>query len=187
MTVVVSRKVVSPQSVPVPAFLSPVNPGGKAADHERLSDSEQFRLTPDKSVKGPVTMLISRTDQRVVVSRNGIEIGRSLLTIKDPQDSTGTHVYVANAHSMEVEGAEVAEIQSLRWIAHPVIDARHGYLYHQDPMQQLERIRLPDEFLMQLLPQMKEGATIVLTDAPILSGNTGKQLAVLSSHPGISK
>ncbi|WP_290792303.1 hypothetical protein [Flavihumibacter sp. UBA7668] len=60
--------------------------------------------------------------------------GRARLTIKNPQDSTGTHVYVANANAMEIEGA-----------------------------------------------------TIVLTDALILAGTTGKQLAVLSSHPGYYK
>ena len=176
MTVVVSRNTQKLVEMNHPGILSPVSPDGKSTPHNLLTSTETLRWTPEKSTNGPVTILISRTDQRMIVSRAGIEIGRAKIGIKNPVDSTGTNVYVANAGN-----------QSIKWNVHPVIDQSRGYIMKGDPSKQLERVEIPDAFLQLLIPQLQEGATIVLTDAPIIPKTSGRQLAVNSSHPGTSK
>lgn len=46
--------------------------------------------TPEKSPAGPLTIVLSRADQAVVVLRNGVPIGRSAVTV--PRDNDATHV-----------------------------------------------------------------------------------------------
>ena len=43
---------------------------------------------------GPVSMIISGYDKRIIVLRNGVEIGRSTITLKDPETPLGTHAFV---------------------------------------------------------------------------------------------
>jgi hypothetical protein len=181
MTVVVTNKVKSPEFINHPAFLSPVLADGKSQPHERLSENEKFRWTPEKSVDGPVTLLISRKDQRIVVVRNGIEIGRSRITVSNPQDSIGTILFVAHQVSQATAGATSTIGASVKWLAHPLSDANYGSVKPGDPSQQLSRIKIPDDFLQKLNPVIAEGTTMLVTDAPILRNTTGKNLTVLTS------
>jgi hypothetical protein len=43
---------------------------------------------------------------------------------------------------------------------------------------------MPQDFQQLLLPLVDSGTTMMVTDAPILEHTTGRQLALLSSHPG---
>jgi len=47
-----------------------------------------------------------------------------------------------------------------------------------------QRIVMPQDFQQMLLPLVDSGTTMMVTDAPILEHTTGRQLALLSSHPG---
>jgi hypothetical protein len=114
---------------------------GDAADHMRTSDSsllapidakggevapaalasDGWRWTPEKATQGPLTIIVSKHDQAIVVLRNGVEIGRSVARIDD--DDPGTHVislaagkdgaprwlYVALPGHVEEEGQELDE------------------------------------------------------------------------------
>jgi len=179
MTVVVTNKSSFPEAIDHPAFLSPVMVDGKQQVHDRLTASEKYRWNPDKSPAGPVTILMSRADQRLVVLRNGVEIGRSRITIKDPQDSIGTLIYVAHQ--------KAAMDKSIHWLSHELADVHYGSGEYGDPQNQLARIKIPDEFLQQLQPVLIEGTSLMVTDAPILRKTTGKDMAVLSSSPDSKK
>ncbi len=181
MTVVVTNQVQFPEAVDHPAFLSPVMVDGKQQVHERLSSTEKYRWTPEKSTDGPVTMLMSRTDKRMVVMRNGVEIGRTKIEIANEKDSIGTIIYVAQAKS---SASGTTPIQNLQWISQDLKDVHYGSGKYNDPKQQLSRIKIPDEFLQNIQPLLVEGTTMMVTDAPILRKTTGKDVGVLSSHPG---
>ncbi len=92
MTVMVTNNTKYPESVDHPSFLSPVATDGKMQDHERLSAKETYRWNPELSSSGPVSMLISRADKRLVVVRNSKEIGRCKISIANEKDSIGTFV-----------------------------------------------------------------------------------------------
>jgi hypothetical protein len=180
MTVVVTNKAKSPESLNHPAFLSPVTADGKIQPHERLSATEAYRWNPDKSPTGPVSMLISRADKRMVVVRNGVEIGRSKVEISRPQDSLGSFVFVAHDHGSNMGGGP----KQVRWLSHELADVHYGSGSHGGHENPLTRIKIPDPFLVDIQPLLMEGTTLVITDAPILRKSSGKDMAVISSHPG---
>jgi hypothetical protein len=181
MTVVVTKSSRFPEAVNHPAFLSPVTADGKQQVHERLAADEKYRWNPEKSSEGPVTLLISRADRRIVVLRNGVEIGRAKISISNPNDSIGTTILVAHDQTKAVGSAPASA--SIQWLSHDLADVHYGSGKHGDINAQLNRINIPQPFLQQIQPLMAEGTTIMVTDAPILRKTTGKDLAVFSSHP----
>ncbi|MCU0381799.1 MAG: L,D-transpeptidase [Chitinophagaceae bacterium] len=180
MTVVVTNNTRFPDAVDHPAFLSPVSTDGKVQAHERLSSSETYRWKPELSPEGPVSMLISRADKRLVVVRNGQEIGRCKVTIANEKDSVGTRVFVAHTNGVP----DNAAYGSIRWMSHELADVHYGSGTHGDAAGSLSRIKIPDAFLVQIQPLLVEGTTMIITDAPILRKTSGKEMAVISSHPG---
>ncbi len=59
-----------------------MNAKGQQVTQQHLG-SDEFRWEPDKSPTGPLTIIVSKHDQRIVVLRNGVEIGRSVAEIND--------------------------------------------------------------------------------------------------------
>lgn len=180
MTVMVTNKTKFPESVDHPAFLSPVTADGKIQDLERLTDKETYRWNPELSAAGPVSILISRADKRLVVIRNGKEIGRCKISIVNEKDSIGTYVYVAHEKN---NTANQVNSKSIHWLSCELSDANYGSGSHGDQKTQLGRIKIPDAFLQQIQSVMLEGTTMIITDASILRKTTGKGMAVISSHP----
>lgn len=172
MTVVVSNETSSPESLNHPAFLSPVYDKGNLQPHERLSESETYRWTPEKSSTGPISILISRSDKRLVVLRNGTEIGRCKVTVKNETDSIGTVLYVAQ---------KASEANQIKWTANKLSDNYYGRVANASSTSQMERIKIPDEFLQKCGPVIAEGTTLLVTDAPILRKTSGKEMTVLTS------
>jgi L,D-transpeptidase catalytic domain len=179
MTVVVTDKAKNPEEVSHPAFLNPVNAKGSIQPHERLSETEAYRWQPELSQEGPVSIVLSGADKRMVVLRNGIEIGRCKINIDRPTDSLGTHVYVA--HENEMTGNSGSPSIQIKWLAFPVEDELYGKSKGHPFME--GRIHIPDAFMKEIGMAFVPGTHILVTDAPILAGSTGTKMAVLSSHP----
>jgi hypothetical protein len=176
MTVVVSDHGHSPKEEVHPPMLAPITSKGAIAENRRLFPGESYRWEPEKSPQGVVSILVSGADQRAVVLRNGIEIGRSRALIREPERPLGTRVLVAK------EGGESGKNIGHRW--HSV-----DILGHMDDLKTAptaditQRITLPAEFTAALAPMVAAGTTLMITDAPILEQTTGRKLSVLSSHP----
>src|SRR5271154_6691215 len=82
MTVVIGTDQTEPEQVAHPGYLAPVKyVGGQPVEPEAFAPAEDERWQPDLSPSGPVSIVLSQGSQRVVVYRNGIEIGRARLTI----------------------------------------------------------------------------------------------------------
>lgn len=172
MTVVVTNHARFPEYVNHPFFLSPVVPGGKAEEHQRLATDEKYRWNPEKSSTGPVSVLVSKADQRIVVLRNGIEIGRSRIQF-NVQDSVGTNVFVA---------IRSANAQNWEWMRHTLEDRHYAAVFNANSTLPIAQVNMPNAFRSQLETVVGEGTTVVITDNPILRKTTGKEMAVLSSH-----
>jgi hypothetical protein len=54
------------------SLLAPMNVKGQQVTQQHLGSAE-FRWEPDKSPTGPLTIIVSKHDQRIVVLRNGVE------------------------------------------------------------------------------------------------------------------
>jgi len=180
MTVVVTDKKKDPEELAHPSFLTPITAKGKMQPHERLSDTETYRWKPELSPEGPVSMLISGADKRMVVMRNGIEIGRCKVNIDKPGDSLGTHVYVAheNINAKAINGKPAIDI---KWLAFPVEDLNYSKAKGHPFIE--GRIHIPDPFMKEIALLFVPGTHLLVTDAAILAGSTGTKMAVLSSHP----
>lgn len=174
MTVVIADQKTQPEFVDHPAFLSPITEKGELAANARLFADQPYRWEPEKSSFGAVSMVVSRYDSRLVVLRNGVEIGRAKVQFREPEEPVGTHVFVAQ----DAAGAKT------RW-------TRVGMIGHMDDVNTLpdanvvNRIILPQDFQQQLTPLLASGTTMMVTDAPILEHTTGQKMTVMSSHPGV--
>lgn len=155
-----------------PAVLTPVDAAtGAPGTDQRLDPSETLHWQPDASPEGPLTLAVSAADRRVVVLRNGKEIGRARIDIKDPGRPLGTHAYTVLAGG---NGG------SPRWhaIGLPGHARESKGMLDKDA---LDRIRMPKALTHQLFPLLKPGTTMLVTDAPILEHTTGPSLYVMRS------
>jgi hypothetical protein len=92
MTVVIGTEATEPERVTHPGYLAPVKfVGGQPVALEPLAPTEADRWKPELSPSGPVSIVISHGSQRVVVYRNGIEIGRARLIVSGDAPSSITH------------------------------------------------------------------------------------------------
>jgi hypothetical protein len=118
---------------------------------------------PQRATSGPVTIVMSRADQAVVVLRNGVLIGRSRAVL--PGDIDGTHVL-----TLGKGGA---------WLY-------VGVAGHADeagrPLDAAVRqqVRIPAPFYDSVVPILLPGTTLLMTAAPLSQGGAGTPLTVLS-------
>lgn len=179
MTVVLAQGPSTPVELARPLPISPVNPATGAVEHEpRLTDREDYRWAPGQAPAGPVSMVLSRADQRLVVLRGGVEIGRTRVSIADADRAFGTHAFVVKT-SVGATGPSTA--QDVRWtgVAVPGHADDAGRTLSADD---LARVRLPKGFLTVLLPALASGSTLVVTDAPVLPQTTGAPWTVLTNQ-----
>lgn len=167
-TVIVSGSAGVVSTAAEASVLSDVDSYGKPAEHAPLAASEGWRWEPQKSPAGPLSLIVSRADQRVIVLRNGREIGRSRIAMPDASDET--HVYTFSG---------IAEGKYL-WTVAGV--PGHGQSAGERVQPWLaERIQMPQEFLTRVRSQLQPGASILVTDAPVLRSTSGRRMTVLAS------
>lgn len=176
MTVVVADEKTAPLAVARPLPVATVDPvTGQPRIEPRLPQDEPFRWQPEKSPEGPLSLVLSRADQRVLVFRNGVEIGRSKVTLTDDQPF-GTHVYVAHGEPGRLP----------TWVALSVPGQESVAGEALDPAD-VARVRFPRDFLAAVQTAMVPGATLVVTEEPILPHTTGQSMTILANGPAPSE
>ncbi|MEO7654211.1 MAG: L,D-transpeptidase family protein [Sphingomicrobium sp.] len=161
-TVIVAGAAGKPAMVPDPGVLGPTNSGMT----QPVGPGGPYRWQPQLSPSGPVTIVISRSDQNAVVLRNGVEIGRSRVHI--PDDDFETHV-------MTYSGQQNGHPE---WIYAGV--PGHGAEAGKPADSTiLSGADMPPGFVAALGSIITPGATILLTEAPLTPTTTGKGLTVL--------
>jgi hypothetical protein len=184
MTVVVASEHEAPEDVVHPSAIAPVDAAtGQEDEASRLAPDEDQRWQPEKSPSGPVSILMSGADRRVLVYRNGVEIGRAKITIRDPDVPLGTHAYVMLEGAGEGASRWVPGMPNPRWMAvglpgHAGVDKQP-----LDPAQ-VARISAPPAFAKDVYGILAPGATLVVTDAPVLEQTTtGVAMNVVNGDP----
>jgi hypothetical protein len=182
MTVVVVDDKTAPAYVAHPPAFTPVDPAsGAPVSAERLAADEEFRLEPEKSPHGPVSIVMSAADQRVLVMRNGVEIGRARISVRDPDKPLGTHAFVMTAELMDVENPLVPGTRKPKWMA--IAMPGHFDEAGRDlSLAASERIVIPPGFARAVHVLLAPGATLFVTDAPILAENMHSDITVLSTN-----
>jgi len=181
MTVVIADEHEAPQDVVHPAAIAPVDASTGAEDEPpRLSAAEEQRWQPEKSLEGPLSILMSGADRRAIVFRKGVEIGRAKITLRDPAMPLGTHAFLL----MDGEGKGPNPFDpsepGKRWIAVGIPDHAGEDTRPLDP-KNADRISLPAPFGRQVYELLAPGTTLLVTDAAVLEHTTGARLNVLNA------
>jgi hypothetical protein len=146
-------------------LVAPMDLKGQQVATEPLTSGE-FRWQPDLSPKGPLSIVISKSDQRMVVLRNGIEIGRSIVQV-DPIDDNPRVVTLVSGPNGQP-----------RWVYVdlPGHENNSGVVVDENT---IKRVRMPRDFFAALQPELKVGTTVAVTMSHIDATTTGEQLTLL--------
>lgn len=168
-TVIVAGAAGKPDMVSPAGVLATEAPGGAAIAHRPLAPDEQYRWQPELSPAGPVSILLSVADQRAVVLRNGIEIGRARISL--PATDTSTRVYTL---APAADGKQ-------HWVRVGLPGAAQaaGVPLATD---QLATLNAPQAFLTDVQPLLVPGVHVLVTAASILPASSGGRLTVLASQ-----
>ena len=172
MTVVIADAQTEPDEVVHPAALAPVDARkGKLIKVPRLSREEAFRWQPAKSMVGPLSIVLSTADQRALVYRNGIEIGRSKLAIKQTGRPVGTHAFIMQEGRGAGFSPLLKKAPAHRWLA---VGIPGHFSEDKQPLNsaRTEGISLPPRFAQALYDILTPGTTLLVTDAPVLEQQT---------------
>jgi hypothetical protein len=180
ITVVIANDSTAPVDVVHPGFLAPVDARGSADPQPRLPAVDTWRWQPEKSPAGPITVVVSGADRRILVMRNGLEIGRAAITVVSPEKPIGTEAFI-----LKSEPGSPANLDTpggMRWmgIALPGAQVREGVAMN---LEDASRVDVPAPFAAELLKVLAPGATLYVTDSAVLPQTTGPSLNVINSDP----
>ena len=182
MTVVIGTDATEPEAVAHPGYLAPVAYiGGQPIQGVPLAAAEDERWQPQLSPRGPVSIVLSQASRRIVVYRNGIEIGRARLVVLGTEPLTSRALVLVEGPS-SVPDPYLPDPTRFHWIRVGVPGHMGEAGSDVDP-QVLARIRIPGEFVSQLNAILEPGATVLVTDEPLSSGGSGTALQVVDADP----
>jgi hypothetical protein len=147
-------------------LIQPILPTGAPIEQARIEAGE-YRWTPAKALVGPLTIIVSKRDQAVVVLRNGIEIGRSVAMIDD--DDPGSHVITL------MTGKDGKP----RWIyvGLPGHAEDAGKVLDEAT---INRVRVPRAFYTAVKAVLVPGSTILVTQSSV-GEDTGRKITIMDA------
>jgi hypothetical protein len=186
MTVVIADTASEPSWVTHPGYLAPVSAvGGKPLDDDSLGSGHQDRWQPEASLSGPVSIVLSRQSQSIVVYRNGIEIGRAKISISGDEPFT-THALVLAAGPSDFPDPYVPDASKYHWLRVGVPGHMGEAGGDPDPAT-IARIKIPPDFVKQVASVLTPGATVIVTDQAMSPSTTGPHLEVVDADPPARK
>jgi hypothetical protein len=186
MTVVIGTDATAPEQVAHPGYLSPVSLSkGLPVERIPLNPAEEERWHPEISPSGPVSVVLSQGSHRVVVYRNGVEIGRARLTVTGDEPLLN-HALVLTEGPSNVPDPYVPDPMKFRWLRIGV-PGHLGEAGTQVDPAALARINIPETFVRQVNSILTPGATLLVTDEALSSQTSGPMLQVVDADPRNSK
>jgi len=175
MTVVVTGGAPTPAGLDGGDLLAPVTTAGASlapAAADRLAPNEAYRWQPNLAPTGPVTIVVSAHDQRMLVMRNGKLIGRARIKIPAGR--------VTGDHALQFVGFDAGGRTRWSYVAVPGQEQLRGKAPDLSGAQQLQ---IAPAFLERVRGVLELGTTLLITDGAILAGGAGKAMTVMDSGP----
>jgi hypothetical protein len=170
MIVVVADREVPAPVLAYPGFLAPVEPGSGRRLTPLSSVDEGYLWQPELAPEGPLSIIISSADRALVVSRQGVEIGRSELRIPAGVHF-GLHAFVMLEGLEDKPHPLLAGRQAHRWQSLALPD--HDPPGHQAfDSQTVQGLGLSPDFAALLDAALMPGTTVVVTDEALGPGNS---------------
>jgi len=161
ITVIVTDEAVVPEVAPVGDLLEPIPDGHVNRD--------TYRWKPERARSGPITILVSGRDSRMIVFRNGVEIGSSRITLDTP--ITATTAYVLR--STDASGPH--------WMSLP-LPGQPAPASPELTVEDRARVDLPDGFRKALEAIVVPGTTILVTRDSLASSGTGARVDLIEAE-----
>ncbi|GAB6196866.1 L,D-transpeptidase family protein [Lysobacter xanthus] len=159
--VVVAGRDAVPSLLAAPGLLAAVDARNGAA----LPPDAPLDWQPQRSPSGPLSIVISTADGRVVATRNGVRIGSA------PIDASSAGLRGTRAWVM-LDGAGVGTSLAVpgraarRWLAIGVAGTKQDTAA-VDAALRSGRLAFPREFSEKLYDELAPGTTVILTDEPM--------------------
>jgi hypothetical protein len=129
--------------------------GKTGAPAKPVLTAGQFEWHPEKAPTGPVSIILSTSNQQVFAHRDAIEIGRSAVSTGALGEGLGSHVYSA-LDKFDPTGRR-------EWMS----TASFGKAHALDIRQLSEHVTIPPEFLEHVRATVSPGTTLIVTDVPV--------------------
>ena len=161
LTVVVTDEAALPRAAPLPQL------GGDTRPLATADAGDAILWRPDLSPVGPVSIIVSAADKRVIVLRNGKEIGSAPVAIDAVV--TGT-----SAYSLRATGA-----QGMEWLRLPLPGSNIGA--GEQPYR--GKLIVDERFREAVVAQLRPGATVVITADSLRRGAAGRDITIELAEP----
>ncbi|MCC2978272.1 L,D-transpeptidase [Sphingomonas sp. PL-96] len=165
LTVLITDGEAVPRFAPTPAFLR----GNARAGSEALEQGGSSVWNPELSPSGPVSILVSARDRRMIVLRNGIEIGSATIALE--RAITRPAAYAMSARD------EAGD----HWIRLK-LPGQPPETDQELTVEERSRLRLPENFRTALRAVLTPGTTVILTQDSLSGGSAGEPLTVMAGE-----
>jgi lipoprotein-anchoring transpeptidase ErfK/SrfK len=155
--------VIGDESDPQPHFAE--NPGVMLAPKDFTPEmlkplaNGAYQWNPERSTRGPITMLVSAADRTVYVYRNGEPIGRAAIEVSG---RLGGHVFTLLEGATAEDSSWAPGRAARKWMSVQSDAASRD----ADVSELATRVRISPEFAGKLYDTLTPGATIIVTDQP---------------------
>jgi hypothetical protein len=161
LTVVITDDPLAPEVVPAPTLLD-------AQETEVDTAKNAYRWQPEKSPSGPLSIVLSGRDKRIVVLRNGTEIGSSMIEIEGAVTETMAFTLLG----IDAEG--------YHWMRLP-LPGQLPETARELTTAERARVHMPEPFRLGIATALRPGTTLLVTRESLASGGTGKQMTILTA------
>ena len=162
LTVVITDDALVPEVAPSPAVLD------SAPEDGHLVRSA-FNWTPEKAVSGPISIVVNGPDRRVVVLRNGLQIGSSDVSIDGP-------VTVTEAFTLRA-----IDESGLHWLRLP-LPGQPLLPAGEMTADEHARAHLPEALRRDVAAVLAPGTTLPITRDTLPTSGVGARITVLDSR-----
>ena len=161
LTVVITNDPVVPEVVATLPILSPPRT-------EQTVGRDTYRWQPERSRTGPLSIVVSGRDQRIVVMRNGVEIGSSAISIDGPVTTTEAFTFTG------------ADGERFHWLRLRLPGQPSGAT--ELTIDERARGHVPEAFRRLLAASLVPGSTLLVIRESLRSGGTGKKLTLITTE-----
>ena len=162
--------VIGDGKTPVPHLAS--NPGLVLAPKDlkpgmlRTLAKNDYDWHPERSLEGPITIVISSADRAMYVYRNGNPIGRAAVEVVgrglSKRDKLGDHVFTMLEGTTGKPSRFTPKHEEARWMR----VTSEGRPVDADTLA--SRLQFSPDFADKLANELKPGTTVIVTDYPIV-------------------
>lgn len=160
LTVVITNEAAVPRLAPTP---DPLASGSRLVDGAASSNALDWH--PERAPAGPVSIVVSGADKRIVVLRNGTDIGAANIEIGGKV--SGTTAYTLRS----------VDEMGTHWVQLP-LPGQAGSDLEVSP-EERRRFKVADPFRRAIASMLKPGMTVVVTSDSLISASTGRKLTVI--------